>query len=323
MTLGSGALAPFPFVGLGLVVLLEFFDEQVGDATLLGEVEEGASSVRVETGSEFDLLASASDVVRGVFRDSVPEVVDAPLAVFLIGRLFPDFTNLVSDSVSEDTTLHQPVEDLMPFGLIQFRAGEDVENLALAIEDSESVVHSTRGEFDIKRSGMFTHQVDARLHHHRSVGADHTEQANDQRDFHRAVEGIAEGQLEFEVVLLHLEAVVIEGVVSEHPRSVLRDIDLASEPHSLGREDGFGSLDEFSVLNQRVAFRDRLEAHARVLADIAVERGGGAIGQVEAFLRDEVERVVRHLGFGFGGIRDLVFHSVGFFWIRHPWGRRA
>lgn len=308
MTLGSGALAPFPFVELGLVVLLEFLDEEVADATLFGEVEEGASGIRVETGGEFDLLASASDVVRGMLRDGVPQVVDATLAVFFVGRLLPDFTHLVSDSVSEDATLHQPVEDLMPFGLIQFRAGEDVENLALAVEDSESVVHRTRGELDVERSRVLTHQVDARLHHAGSVRADHTEQANDQRDFHRAVEGIAEGQLELEIVLLHLEPVIVEGVVGEHPRSVLRDIDLASEPHPLVGEDGFGSLDEFSVLNQRVAFRDRLEAHARVLADIAVERSGGAIGQVETLLRDEVERVVRHLGFDFS---DFVFH-IGF-----------
>ena len=308
MTLGSGrVVCPSPLSG-GLVVLLEFLDEQVADATLAGEVDERTGHIRVQTGGEFDLLASASDIVREVFRGSVPEVVDATLAVGFVRRLLPDFTNLVCDAVGEDATLHQTIQDLMPFLLGQLRTGHRIEGIVLTIEQRHSIVHSTRGEFDIERSRVLTHQVESRFLNHRSVIAHTSEQGDNQRHLHTPIKRITDDETEFEIIFLNLHPDIAEGVGSEHPRSVLRDIDLAFEVHPLALEDGFGSLDEVGVLDDVVAFRDSLQAHARVLANIPVERGGRTIGQVEAFLRDRVERVVRHLGFGFGGIRDLVFH---------------
>ena len=306
MTLGSGrVVCPSPLSDCS-VVLLEFLDEQVADASLAGEVSQRHRGVRGQAGGEFHLPAFTSDVVRGVLGDGVPQIIDIPLAVFLVGRLLPDFTNFVSDPVSEDIPHDQPIEQLMPFLLIQFRATEQVERVVLRLETADSDIDSVGGELDINGSRMLTHQVDTAIHRPRSVTAHDPHQAHDQTDFHRAIERITNRDTHLEVILLHLEAVIGEGVVGEHPRAVLRNFAIASELHPLRVEDGFRLLDEVGVLHDGVSFRDCLEAHARVLADIPEERGGRSIGEVEAFLRDEVERIVRHLA-----LRDfcgLVFH---------------
>lgn len=321
MTLGSGrVVCPSP-LSVGLVVLLEFLDEQVADASLAGEVSQRHRGVGGQAGGEFHLPAFTSDVVRGVLGDGVPEVVHIASAVFLVGRLLPDFTNLVSDTVSENATLHQPVQQFVTFLLIEFRATEQVERFVLRLETTASDIDCVGGELDIHGSSMLTHQVDTAIHRPRSVTAHDPHQSHDQRDFHRAVERITKRDTHLEVILLHLEAVIGEGVVGVHPRAVLRDFAIASELHPLRVEDGFSLLDEVLVLHDGVAFRDSLEAHTRVLADIAVERGGRTIGEVEAFLRDEVEGIVRHLA-----LRDfcgLIFHMrfwylVFWFWVLSP-----
>lgn len=300
-------MSAHPHCRLGLVVLLEFFNEQVGDASATGGFHEGASDIRVQTGGEFDLATTTSDIMREVLGGSVPEVVHATLAVFLIGGLLPDFTNLISDSVSEDAPLDQTIEEFVTFLLIQFLASHDVERLVLTLEQGDCVIHSTRGEFDIEAGSVLPHEVDAVLHDSSTIGADDTEQADHQRNLHATIEGIADAQLEFEIILLNLHGDVLEGVVGEHPSTALRDIDMAVELHALALEDFFSTTNERLVLDDAVAFRHGLEALARVLADIAEERGFRAIGEVQANLFDLVERVVRDLA-GLLDFEDLVFH---------------
>ena len=308
---------PFPFVGLGLVVLLEFFDEQVGQVARLGMSEQGLRDIGRETIAQLEFLASASDIMREVFGASVPEVVEIAVSVFLVRRLVPDFTNLVSDSVSNRLPLHQTIQHEVSFLLGETLAGHQFDCVILAVEGIDAGIDSTRSELEVERRSVLTHEVDALFHDARSVGADDTEQSNHQRDLHRTIEGIADAQAELEVILPNLEPDILEFIIRIHPRTAIGDHSLASEAETLLGEEVFGTTNQVLVLDERVAVSHSLEALARVSTDIAEELRLLPIGKVEANLLDLVERVVRVERFGDCG---LEFH-IGVFWIQLRWQR--
>jgi len=308
VTLGSGALAPFPFVGWFLVevtTLRERVHEEGVDTLANAGAEEGRS-FRGHPFSEVE--PPRSNFVRGVLRHSVVEAPDIAVAVFLVGGLVPDFTNPVRHSGGHRLANHKPVQNLVTLRLRE--AGrlpihEDFPSLRHA---GEAVLQSVSREIQIQGLRVLFHQTEGRAFEHRNLHAIRAEEAEEpdiQSDLETAIEGVLNHNLEAgHIALAHSQFDIGEAELSPNLPTLVDDFEpLGFISVTRGAKEGFKLREQDAVLHRRVTLAHDTKDIARVLADGGEGRGGSPVGEVESLEADlevhAVERVHDFEGFGF------------------------
>lgn len=308
MTLGSGALAPFPFVGWFLVQvspLRERVHEQGVDTLADAGAEEGGS-VRGHLLSEIESLRC--DLVRGVLRDSVVQAPDIAVSVFSVGGLIPDFTDSVRHPSSHRLANHQTVKHLVTLRLRDASGLPIGEDLASLRHAGQTVFQSVSGEIQIQGGSVLLHQAEGGALEHRNlhaVGANEAEEPDIQSDLETAIEGVLNHNLEAgDIAFPHPQFNVGEAELGSHLPTLINHLEaLGLVAVTRGAEQRFKLREQDAVLHRGVAFAHDTENFARVPTDSSEGGSGSPVGEVEAFQRDlevhAVQRVHDFEGFDF------------------------
>jgi len=320
VTQGTGrVVCPSPLSG-GLVI--------AGGAFLAGREsvhEERLDAIADTCTQEFrrvspDLLGQAvtlrSDLVGQMFRDAIVQVPDIAVRVFPIGRLVPDFTDTLGETLGHRLVRHESVENLVTFALRQRGTsplGEDVASLTNLIHGfSQSVL----SEIQIQGRRVLLHQTYSRTLEQRNlhaIGADESEKSDIKCDLQRAIETILDGDSQRTLLRASEERNVGEAEIRLHLPTAIDDFEsVILVPVSAVLEQGFDLREQDAVLEGRVAFTDNAKHFAVILADSSEGGSLRAVGEVQTLHRDfEVYR--SHQRLDNLKVDDLVF--VG--WIYH------